>query len=309
MSRTKTKTSATSVNITIENNLFAKNRFPKEEEKEEDKPPVPPVQMIHGALTQPTYEPSFISDIRQAMSERNMYGMRNNTEPPMVFNNPAGQPMYNIHPSTPAPLGPIRGSLPDLPHVAAAPSPPPPPPSAVDMPPPTRPPPPPPPLAVDMPPPTRPPPPIPVTVPAPVSTPRPAPKIPGQQRIPFPRSPQDPARLIRPPIPDGYEADVDPAPSNVDAGPSVSEGRVRLFDDAGQYIIKNPNQPMTLAQITEMNRRITTRQKYVDGLMSNYPSAKTIEQNNFTEAELRIMAPKMRANRSAKKKARAAGSQ
>lgn len=113
MSKTKTKSSATSVNITIENNLFAKNKFPKEEEAQTKQgslrhqrggatPPTPQA-IVSSSLVQPSNEPYWMRDIRQAMSEKNMYSIKNRTRPPAYYN-PAGQSVYNS-PSPGVPMG------------------------------------------------------------------------------------------------------------------------------------------------------------------------------------------------------------
>lgn len=97
MTKTRTKTSATSVNITVENNLFSKNKTPKEDKGDGRKDAkrtdgshnMPQVQYI----APPAFEPLFISEIRQALKAKNMYGERLNTRPPQTYNS-LGQPTF-----------------------------------------------------------------------------------------------------------------------------------------------------------------------------------------------------------------------
>ncbi len=94
----KTKTKSSSINIVIENNLFSKNKECKKKECEE------PVDDKKGGRKQPSLqyvapfapEPSFMSDIRQAFNDKNMYGSRYNSQPPQMYN-PQGQPTFNTY--------------------------------------------------------------------------------------------------------------------------------------------------------------------------------------------------------------------
>ena len=94
----KTKTKSSSINIVIENNLFSKNKECKKKECGE------PVDDKKGGRKQPSLqyvapfapEPSFMSDIRQAFNDKNMYGSRYNSQPPQMYN-PQGQPTFNTY--------------------------------------------------------------------------------------------------------------------------------------------------------------------------------------------------------------------
>lgn len=90
------------INIVIENNIFSKNK----ESKKKDYPEPPPdnnagggASLEYSAPFQP--EPSFIADIRQAFSDKNMYALRHNTEPPEPMYNTQGHPVYNHYYNTP----------------------------------------------------------------------------------------------------------------------------------------------------------------------------------------------------------------
>lgn len=95
--KTKTKTKSQNISIIIENNLFSKNKECKKKEYEE---PADDEEGEGGRQPSLQYvapftpEPSFMSDIRQAFRDKNMYGFRYNTEPPQMYN-PQGQPVYN----------------------------------------------------------------------------------------------------------------------------------------------------------------------------------------------------------------------
>lgn len=99
----KVKSKDNNINIVIENNIFSKNKDTKKKEEE-------PVDDEEGGGRQPsleyvaqfTPEPSFMSDIRQAFRDKNMYGFRYNTEPPQMYN-PQGQPVYNHYFNTQTP--------------------------------------------------------------------------------------------------------------------------------------------------------------------------------------------------------------
>jgi hypothetical protein len=99
----KTKTKSSNINIVIENNLFSKNKESKKEyEEPEPEEPLPEREPSLQYIAPFTPEPSFMSEIRQAFSDKNMYGMRYNTQPPQMYN-PQGQPTYL---SRPAPVVP-----------------------------------------------------------------------------------------------------------------------------------------------------------------------------------------------------------
>ena len=86
------------INIVIENNIFSKN-------KDNIKKPLKDNTVSKSAnkgteiIAPFQREPSFIADIRQAFSDKNMYGFKNRTEPPMY--NPQGHPVYNHYYNTP----------------------------------------------------------------------------------------------------------------------------------------------------------------------------------------------------------------
>lgn len=81
------------INIVIENNIFSKNKTPKDDDKkkiEKSKKNTESGNISYHAPFQP--EPSFISDIRQAFNDKNMYGFRHNLSP---MYNPQGQPQIS----------------------------------------------------------------------------------------------------------------------------------------------------------------------------------------------------------------------
>ena len=102
----KKQTKSSNINIVIENNLFSKNKDFKKEDSYDEEQGQQERQPSLQYVAPFTPEPSFMSDIRQAYSDKNMYGMRYNTEPPPIMYNPQGQPAQSSLQSRPAPIQP-----------------------------------------------------------------------------------------------------------------------------------------------------------------------------------------------------------
>ena len=91
----KKQTKSSNISIIIENNLFSKNKEGKKEDVDTNKKPEQTTRQSSLQYVAPfTPEPSFMSEIRQAFSDKNMYGMRYNTQPPPQMYNPQGQPNH-----------------------------------------------------------------------------------------------------------------------------------------------------------------------------------------------------------------------